>query len=142
MGDQHFLDSVGMVDENRSEIQNADPRDVAIVARKFDEIFQRISIDRLKRPPFESLVGPGRKLLVRRTPHAKMLCPRARCVNAARVEGAQVSRARSARIRKPPRRKSTVTREKPAAVSLANADAGATGTNVLRMCATLCSQPF
>src|SRR6266446_5095089 len=47
-------------------------------------------------------------------------------------------RARSARIRKPPRRKSTVTFENPAVVNLANIDAGVTGTNVLRMCPARC----
>jgi len=42
VGDQHFFDQVGMVDEDRLEIQNAHPRDVAILARDLGEIFQRM----------------------------------------------------------------------------------------------------
>src|SRR5213592_5216410 len=51
------------------------------------------------------------------------------------------SHARKARIRKPPRWESTVTRENPAAVSLANADAGWTGTKVLFVWMTRLNHP-
>src|ERR1700674_438099 len=130
-----------MVDENRAEIKNAQPRDVAILARKFGEILQRIVIERPERPSFEPFGRAGRKLFAARAPHLMMLCLRPRSVNAARQGRSHISRERSARIRKPPRRKSTVTFENPALVNLANADAGVTGTNVLRMCPTLCSHP-
>ncbi len=141
VGDQHFFDQAGMVDENRLEIQNAHPRDVAILARDLGEIFQRIVIERPERPSFEPLGGAGGKFAAARAPHPMMLCPRSRCVNAAGVLSPHISRARTARIRKPPHRKSTVTSENPVVVNLAIADAGVTGTNVLRMCPTLCSHP-
>src|ERR1700687_4995088 len=130
-----------MVDENRAEIQNAQPRDVSILARKFGEILQRIVIERPERPSLEPFGGAGRKFSAARAPHSMMLCPRPRSVNAARPGSSHTSRERSARIRKPPRRKSTVTFENPAVVNLANAEAGVTGTNVLRRCPTLCIHP-
>src|SRR5260370_6331088 len=103
-----------MVDENRLEIQNAQPRDVAILAGDPGEIFQRIIIERPERPSFEPFGGASGKFLWRRAPHLMMLCPHSNCVNPARVGSAQGSRPRSARVRKPPRRESILTCEKPA----------------------------
>ena len=122
-----------MVDENRAEIENAQPRDVAILTRDLGEIFQRIVIEWPERPSFEPFGRAGGKFIAVRAPHLMMLCPHPRSVNAARLGSSHVSRERSARIRKPPRRKSTVTFENPAVVNLANTEAGVTGTNVLRM---------
>src|SRR5258708_9923257 len=112
-----------MIDENRFEIQNAQPRDVAILARDSGEIFQRILIERPERPSFEPFGGAGGKFLDSRAPHRLMLCPRPRCVNAPCDGSSQAPRSRSARIRKPPRRQSTVTLQNPPALNLANAQA-------------------
>jgi len=71
-----------------------------------------------------------------------MLCLRPHRVNAARV---CVKRSALARAERPDS-KATATEidghlRNPTAVNLANADAGVTGTNVLRVCPTLCSHP-
>src|SRR5256714_8595743 len=74
-----------MVDEHRLEIQYAQPRDVAILARDLGEIFQRIVIERPERPSFEPFGGPRGKFVANRSPHRMMLCRRSHCVNAPRA---------------------------------------------------------
>jgi hypothetical protein len=85
-----------MIDENGSEIQDADSRDIAVVARKIGEIFQRVVIEHSERPSLEPTVGPGRKSLLDRSPHATMLCPRPGCVNVGRVGLVYAAGARNA----------------------------------------------
>src|SRR5437763_8142038 len=53
----------------------------------------------------------------------------------------QASLARNAHTRNALRSISTAIRENPATVRRANAEAGETGTKVLRMCPARCSQP-
>src|SRR6266478_4049895 len=137
--DQNFFDQVGMIDENRFEIQDAQARDVTIFTGNHGEIFQGSIIQRSERPSFEPFGRAGGEFLANRGRHLVMLCPHSHGVNAPLVCGPQVSCARSARIRKPPRWMSTVTFANPAAVNLANNEAGATGTKVLLMCTTRCS---
>src|ERR1700674_496384 len=127
-----------MVDENRAEIKNAQPRDVAILARKFGEILQRIVIERPERPSFEPFGRAGRKLFAARAPHLMMLCLRPRSVNAARQGRRHISRERSARIRKPPRRKP------PVPLKILHSSTSQTPTPVSRVqtccvCAPLCA---
>src|SRR6266576_3044045 len=82
-----------MVDENRLEIQDAQPSDVAVLAGDPGEIFQRIVIERPERPSFESVGRAWRKFLVGRAPHFMMLCRHSNRVNAAHAEFLAFSRA-------------------------------------------------
>ena len=94
VGDQHFFDQAGMVDEHRLEIQYAQPRDVAILARDLGEVFQRIVIERPERPSFEPFGGPRGKFVANRWPHRMMLCRRSRSrQRAARGKHSDSSRA-------------------------------------------------
>src|SRR5258708_40158127 len=63
-----------MVNENRAEIQNTQPRDVAILARNFGEIVQRIVIERPERPAFEPFGRPGGEFFAARAPPNLSLC--------------------------------------------------------------------
>src|SRR5215471_15271348 len=158
---QHVLDQVGMIDEKRAEISNAHPPDVSILARQVGEIPQWILLQCAKQHGEQSVRRPRRKLRLppprarseAGTAHAEMLENTRAMVNAipnglrsrrlseAGLAEGYASRARNAHTRNADRSISTAMREKPAAVRRPNAEAGATGTNVLLKCPTRCSQP-
>src|SRR5260370_40664677 len=98
-----------MVDENRAEIQNAQSRDVAILARKFGEILQRIVIERPERPSFEPFGRAGGKLFAARPPPLLELCLRPPSANPARHGRRPISRHLRAPHPKGPPRKTTLT---------------------------------
>jgi hypothetical protein len=64
---------VGMVDKNRSKIQEAESGHVAIAARNFHEKCQRVVAHWAGLPASQSRRGPGRKLGLGGKAHALML---------------------------------------------------------------------
>src|SRR5437660_936098 len=85
-----------MIYKNCFEIQRAQTGDVAVVARDLREIFERILIQRTKRPAFESFVRPSGKFLASLARHLLMLSPRSNGVNAASRKQSEFARTKRA----------------------------------------------
>src|SRR5215467_2500603 len=129
-----------MIDEQRTEFEQRENRDVAVVARESREERERITPPVAEEKSKCAAAWAGRQLLPRLFVHASMLDVQEMRCKGGNFRKCQASPARKAQMRNTAGFTSTTILEKPSEVSRANAAAGATGTNVLLMWAKRLNQ--